>query len=311
MNNTSDSFPSSCLYSQDLIVNSDIYKDIVLPVLLPLSFVVCFMTTFTNLIVICTIIKTTSLHSPSNFLILGMAISDFGVGVFGLPVHIVSLFYELYDDLRYYCMVYDIFYCVMWLAGSTSILTLGTLTTDRFVAVFSHLKYAEIVTSRRVGIALLVIWVYSIMGWLMYYFITERVMIFHEVVVFITIVMDIYFMIKINRCVRRHVLQIKAQQQAAQQTLNIQTLKRSVNPMYYMFGAFVCCCFPYYSASIAVGAIGKTMDVIIAFKVSEFLFLLNSLLNPVIYFWRIAALRTAGSNIVKDLWQKNFPCCMQ
>jgi len=258
--------------------------------------------------VICTIIKTTSLHSPTNFLILGLAISDWGVGLFGQPVYIVTLFYELYDDSRYYCKVYDIFYGILWIVGSTSLLTLSALTTDRFFAVFSHLKYAEIVTSSRVGISLLVIWVYSIGCWLIFFFISEKIIFFHDVVIFVAVVVNIIFIIKINHCIRRHLLQIQAQQQAVQQPLNIQTLKKSINPMYYMFGAFVVWFIPSYANIVAKEVLGyDRIEVRISFKVSELLFLLNSLANPLIYFWRIAALRTASWDLLRSLFQKLCP----
>jgi len=309
MNNTSEKVPSTCLYSQDEIVKSEIYRDAILPVILPISVLASFMTTFTNLIVICTIIKTTSLHSPSNFLILGMAISDFGVGAFAQPLYTVTLFYELYHDLRYYCKVYDIFYNVTWIMGSTSLLTLGTFTTDRFIAVYFHLRYAEIVTSRRVGIALSVIWVYSIGCWLIHIFVAEKVNVFHEAVVFVSIFMNIYFLIRINRCVHRHVVQIQAQQQAAQQTMNIQILRKSINPMYYMFGAFVFWTFPYIFSSAAANIVGHTFAVRITYKLSEFMFLLNSLANPIIYFWRIASLRMSSYDLLKGFGRHMLCCC--
>jgi len=299
----------TCAYSQHHIIHSTLYKEIILPILIPISIVTSFATSITNLIVIFTIVKTTYLHSPSNFIILGMAISDFGVGVFGQPLCTAILFYELYNTLQYYCQIYDVFYCLTWILGSTSLLTLCSLTTDRFIAVYSHLRYADVVNSRRVFLLLSVIWLYSIIGWFVYFFITKDFMIPHEVVALITIVMNIYFIIRINRCVRRHLFQIQAQQQAAQQSMNLQFLKRSINPMYYMFGAFVCCCFPYFAAVIALSTIGRSIGVIIAFKLSEFLFLLNSLANPMIYFWRIEALRTASYTILRNFCHKIVQCC--
>jgi len=193
--------------------------------------------------------------------------------------------------------------------GSTSILTLSTFTTDRFIAVFSHLRYAEIVTSRRVGIALLIIWVYSIASWFIFHFITERFINFQEAVVFVAILLNVYFLIRINRCVHRHVVQIQAQQQAAQQTMNIQTLKKSINPMYYMFGAFVFWTFPSYTSAVVLNVLGdRRVDLRILVKVCELLFLLNSLANPVIYFWRIKALRTESINFLSGIWQKIIYC---
>jgi len=183
--NISDKVP--CLYSQDNIVKSDLYKTAVLPVILPISVLTCLLTTFTNLIVVSTIIKTPTLHFPSNFLILGMAISDLGVGAFAQPFYTATLFYELYHDLRYYCKVYDIFYNITWIMGSTSVLTLNAFTTDRFVAVYYHMRYAEIVTSRRVGIALLVIWVYTIGCWVLYFLIAECFFLYFSSISFLCI----------------------------------------------------------------------------------------------------------------------------
>lgn len=300
MNGTTSITASNCSHSQKHIISSSIYGDAILPVLIAVCFPTCIMNTISNLIVICTIVKTTTLHSPANFIILGLAISDLGVGAIGQPLYTVILFYELKKEFRYYCVAYDMFYCINWILAGSSILTLTALTADRFIAVHFHLRYREIVTSRRVVFVLLLVWAFSILTWSTYFFINKRFATVQETMMVLVIFLDIFFIIKIYQCARRHVLQIEAQQQAAQQSVNVHIITKSLRPMYYMFGAFAICVFPVFLTTIVLHVIGNTTNIQIAFKVTELLVLLNSLVNPMIYYWRIEEFRAASFNLLKS-----------
>jgi hypothetical protein len=226
-----------------------------------------------------------------------LAFWDFGVGIVTQPFYITLQVYELKNDFLHYCLVDSVFRISGWIFGTGSLLTLTALTADRFIAVSYHLRYQEIVTSRRVGIVLLLISGYSTLSVFMYVFALSFSYI-QSIIALMAILMDMFFIFKMYRVIRRHTMQIQA---LHQDTMNVPLLKKSINPMYYMFGAFLVCYFPFVGTSIAQTLFGTTRNIKISFKVTEFIGFMNSLMNPMIYYWRIGALRTASYDLLKKI----------
>lgn len=178
------------------------YDGIILPVLIILNVICCIAIVASNVTVVITIIKTTLLHTPGNFLILGLAISDLGVGLIGQPSFIMLLFYELQNDFLRYCEADYISIGAFWILAFASLLTLTALSLDRFFAVHFHLRYRNLVTPRRVGVVLVLIWIYSITAWLIYSFIEPDFIIVQDAVGFLAIIVNMFVIIKVYRCVR-------------------------------------------------------------------------------------------------------------
>ncbi|XP_020917750.1 adenosine receptor A3-like [Exaiptasia diaphana] len=88
------------------------------------------LATVLNLLIIATFIKTPSLRTPSNILILSLAIADFGVGAFAEPSYSLVLLVN------------------------TSAVTITAITVDRFLALHLHLRYQELVTTKRISVVI-------------------------------------------------------------------------------------------------------------------------------------------------------------
>ena len=124
-----------------------------------------FMATSLNVLIILTFVKTTSLReTPSNLLVLGLAISDLSVGVFAQPFFCTAWICWSYrqcwfetNNLEQSFITSLIYYMLLF-----HCLTLPAITVDRFLAVHLHLRYQELVTTKRYGITLACIWIISI-----------------------------------------------------------------------------------------------------------------------------------------------------
>ena len=130
-------------------------------------------------------------------------------------------------------------------------MTITAITVNRFLALHYHMRYATLVTESRVKYALTIMWLISfhLSG---FAFWNKRVRNF--VVAIVTILCLLICMacyIRIYCVIRRHKLDIHAQQQAVQSSdaennLNVPRLKRSAMNIFVFFIVLLTCYLPLY-----------------------------------------------------------------
>jgi hypothetical protein len=270
---------------------------------------ICF-----NFIVIYTISSTPSLRTPSNVLILGLAISDFGVGVITQPSYCIYLYSQYKRDIELILFVGDV-YLTSWIfLAVASLLTVSFITADRFLAVYLHLRYNELVTNRRYCIVLALILFFCIFFSVSIMLVVNGkniIRIVYYSLLFCVLLTNAFLIFKIWQVIRRHSRQIQAQQQSTQhleQSINLPRYKKSVNTMYIVIGAFLLSYIPYIVALVTFIILQKlTLATSCLFKIGTTLVMFNGVLNPIIYCWRITDLRNATRQVVQKIWRRN--CC--
>ncbi|XP_059209570.1 5-hydroxytryptamine receptor 1D [Centropristis striata] len=121
--------------------------------------VVTLATVLSNAFVIATIFLTRKLHTPANFLIGSLAVTDLLVSILVMPISIVYTVSKTWSLGQIVCDIWlssDITFC------TASILHLCVIALDRYWAITDALEYSKRRTMRRAAVMVGVVWVISI-----------------------------------------------------------------------------------------------------------------------------------------------------
>ena len=107
-----------------------------------------------NAMVLAAILRTPSLRSPSLTLLCSLAVSDFLVGILVQPLYIAT---EI-TKVRIH-PTFRMSEIIQFLLCGVSLCTVTSISLDRFAALHYHMRYAVIVTVRRVAYLLVTMWI--------------------------------------------------------------------------------------------------------------------------------------------------------
>ncbi|XP_047457670.1 trace amine-associated receptor 4-like [Mugil cephalus] len=123
-----------------------------------LLYVVSALTAALNLLVIISISHFRQLHTPTNFLLLSLAVSDFFMGLLVMPVEILmTQVCWMLGDLM--CAAY---YLLPFVIISASVGNMVLISVDRYVAICDPLHYPTRITKKKIKICVCLCWTYSV-----------------------------------------------------------------------------------------------------------------------------------------------------
>ena len=242
-----------------------------------------------NALVLAAIKRTPSIRSTSINMLCNLAVSDLLVGLIVQPIYVVK-------ELKRRTLLNELAPKIGYFACAASLCTITAITVDRFLALHYHMRYVTLVTKSRVKNALVIIWLLSFLE-LGFHFWNNRIHDFLSgVVIIICLIICTFSYVRIYLIVRRHQLQIHAQQQAVQSSnaennLNMARLKRSAMNTFVFYIALVICYFPVYVLLTLYGISHKDWQTEWEFAITAVF--MNSSINPFLYCWRLRELRTA------------------
>ena len=271
----------------------------------------CLMSVLTiigNGLVIITVYRTASLHSPSNILIAGLALSDFGTGLITQPSHFIEFIAA--SGRGHSCMVNTAFLVLNisgWLFTMLSLYTLTCIAIERYFAIVFHLRYNEKVTVKRTVIVLLLAWVLIPLASTLISFKTldapPKLLFTNAIFIIVGLTITSLCHVKVFLVARRHFGQIHNQLRgkSLEHNLAISTARyrRNFYTVLLIVGACMACYLPY-SVAVLAGFRQRRRIILLTLVAGS-----NSALNPLIYFWRIKELRDATKRFVNKL----FTCC--
>ncbi|KAM4561938.1 trace amine-associated receptor 3-like [Fundulus diaphanus] len=253
-----------------------------------------------NLLVIISVSHFRQLHTPTNILLLSLAVSDLLVGLISMPGEIYqsTSCWFLGDNI---CFLYN-YLC--FIIPSTSVGDMVLISIDRYVAICDPLHYQTRVTKRRVKVCVCLCWLCSVVykilfikddliqaGWNNSCYgecVTAVDLIsgtFDLVLTFfapITIIIVLYmrvFVVAVSqaRAMRSQVTAVKLQHSVTT-TAKKSELKaaRTLGVLVVLFLISFCPAYCVYLAGVELFSDSSVFAV-------DFLFYFNSCVNPVIY----------------------------
>lgn len=261
----------------------------------------------TNTLIMATILLRPRLRSPTFFLLFGLALSDFGVGLLAQPLYVVCKIAGVVENSNLNCAAGIAFVLASNQLSGVSFLIMTLLNVDRYLGLHLHLRYNELVTLNRVKIAVVSTWILSAslnVSWLLslkaYYIISAT-----GLVMFLIATLFAYT--NILFAVRRH--RQKIQQQAVavmnltsassqndtpprqdtktqDQTPNKEKqsdammYKKSAKNVFLIYIVFLICVLPFTCVLLVSTFMARSTAVETAFNFTMSLVFINSSINP-------------------------------
>ena len=248
--------------------------------------------TMLNIVAIYAIRKTLSLPKNLKTLLLSLAVSDLGVGLLVQPMYIAFIMDSQQNNATNDTdnVIYLAFLIPVNLFIFASLFSVTALCADRFLAIYLHLRYQELVTNKRVAAVVVSIWVTSALISLIRLFIPKNIMYVSFVIInSACIITATSLSVKLYLTLRRHINKFQVQQVAQNdQVESVQRKKKSAMASLYMYLVFIVCYLPDICVLIIIASISEpTIDLKHLQFYTLTLVFLNSTLNPSIYCWKM------------------------
>ena len=270
-----------------------------------------YTATVLNIITIQALRKTSSLARPLKTLLLSLTVSDLGVGLLVQPLYIALLVAFITEpntsNSTHVTSLFIVFVAIANLLGSASFFGVAALTVDRYLAIHLHLRYQELVTHKRVVVAVILIWVFSAATIFLFSISINVRFIFSTTTCTRALSFATAGLLycKIYAAVRHHTNQINALQvqqvaQNGEMAMAARQRKTAV-ATFFVYVVFLACYLPL--SGIFITFMFNHYESVSWWHLlfySLTLAFLNSSLNPLIYCWKMRDVRRAVMDILRN-----------
>lgn len=252
-----------------------------------------------NTVVLVAILSTPSLRSSSAIVFLcSLALSDLLVGFVVQPLFMAKELVN-YADISLLKRATNIF--ATFLCG-VSLFTSTAISFDRYLALRHHMRYLILVTTKQAIYTSRSLWIFCIL--LSFNGLWDKRLYSFGIAasILICVLISSFSYVRIQfSFVRKHRLQIQAQQQRAE-SFNSEhhvRMKRLVKSVINTFLFFICmiACYTPVLISSVLDAISSE-QISRSWILADTLAYMNSSINPFLYCWRLRELRIA---VIKTL----------
>ena len=273
------------------------------------SFLSCTAITLNTLTILALRRLTSHLSKTLRMLLLNLAVTDLGVGLLAQPSYVVYLVMIIQGKTQTFTseITLQIVYITGKFLSYVSFFGVVAVAADKFLSIYLHLRYQELVTYKRVLSVVISIWILSAI--LAFIFSQRRQFDFYisvpiESVCYLATALCY---LKIYLIVRHHKTEILTQrtqvtQEQIENEANAAKLKKSATSTFYLYLVFVACYVPRMCIMSIISSAGETTALLRHLRLYTFtLVFLNSSLNPLIYCWKMRHIGKAIMVILRNL----------
>ncbi|XP_061074332.1 trace amine-associated receptor 13c-like [Conger conger] len=261
--------------------------------------VIVSLTVCGNLLVIISICHFKQLHTPTNFLLLSLAMADFLVGVIVMPLYFTMLIepHSCFGIL--YCTIFNV---AAFYLTCISIYNVALIAVDRYIALSNPFHYSMKMTVNVTLRIIAILWLYSLIYNMMLLYFNGNIIdmkgnitcgecivivnnvwaIVDYIIVFLfpcSMIIIIYLNIFV--IARKHANKIRSVRKCPKiKKVSMASERKAAKSLGVLVAVFLVCLLPYYISAF-LGVYIRNRSVHLA--ISGTLMYLNSSINPIIY----------------------------
>ncbi|XP_072515661.1 trace amine-associated receptor 6-like [Salminus brasiliensis] len=272
-------------------------------------------TVFLNLLVIISISHFKQLHTPTNLLILSLAVADLFVGMFVMPVRIMQLIDSCWYLGKIACSVSEI---IIGQSMLGSLFSLVLIAVDRYIAVSDPLLYSTRITVSKTSLFIILSWSLCLLYVIIYLYFNDHLLqsqiifrcygecvvsvkhswvIIDLIICFLapcSVILILYSIIFI--AARRQAKAVRAVTDASKRHGSANSSEtKAAKTLGIVIFVYLVCWIPFYVSSLSVESMTTSS---IVWTVFGWLMYINSSVNPLIYAFFYSWFRTSVKFIV-------------
>jgi len=262
----------------------------------------CITACLGNTLILVSLHKVSSIYPPTKSFFRCLAVTDLSVGVIVQPLHATLIMSPLIKmDVKEVFMIDLARDAFSWIFCGVSILTSTAISVDRLLALLLGLRYRHVVTLRRVRAAIICFWFAGVSLGSIRISRSDIALKVASTLVPLALVISMFCYTRIFFKLRHQQVQVRQGQanEGREIPVNMARYKKSVSSTLWVQLALVACYAPWsITVVLYVNGIGKYE----VWLVTETLVFSNSSLNPILYCWRIRAVRQAVKDTMRQLY---------
>ena len=273
------------------------------------NFLLSIIASTGNSLILIALRKPSSLHPPSKVLLCSLAASDLCVGFILQPL-VALLFTAVAIESKTLCRsMLFLSYPLGVILFGVSLLTLTGISVERLLALSLGLRFRHVITFRKILVLVICFWLLNfgmaaLCVWNVLVFLWYGLMLILICVITSTFTYARIFanLRRLQTAVQDHSFQDR--QSEEETPLNIARFRKTVSGCLWILLTLLACYLPYSVVTALATLNGLTPPVVLGWRFTSSIVFLNSSLNPFLYCWKIAEVRQA----VKDTIRQQCAC---
>ena len=255
-----------------------------------------------NSLILIALHKDSSLHKPSKLLLRSLTITDLCVGAISQPLLIAYILVTLKENFSLCRVIEPAIFVVNTTFPGVSLFTLTAIGMDRLLALLLRLRYRQVVTVKRVRVAVFLFWLTGGMVGFIHFWSSYLFFIVSGMLVFLFVAISTFSYIKIFRTMQRQQTRVQDALGSRNTGLNMARYKKTVFIALWIHFTLTACYLPYTVITVVITVVGFSKSLFWAEILTVSLVYVNSTLNPFLYCWKMREVRHAVRETVRQVY---------